>query len=118
MIIMLPQKDMAESVMERVRILFVLRRLMYPLIVEAAVIAGGILYLTAFVSIGDVIANTRNVASLEAFAGYIVSAISHTELVMQLLLLAIVSSSVFFVWKMLRTFKATTVVSHESFVRA
>ena len=117
MIIMLPQKDMAESVMERVRILFVLRRLMYPLIVEAAVIAGGILYLTAFVSIGDVIANTRNVVSLEAFAGYIVSAISHTELVMQLLLLAIACFSIFFAWKAFKTFKIAA-VSRSSFAQA
>ncbi|HEY4498738.1 MAG TPA: hypothetical protein VJH94_01605 [Candidatus Paceibacterota bacterium] len=100
---MLPQQDMSESIMRRVYVVYFFRRLMYPVIAEMVIIAGAIAVSTISVSFGDVIANAQQVSSMSAFLNYIVGAVLHTEIGMQLSLLVGAGVSVFFIWKISRT---------------
>ena len=103
LVIMLPQKSIDEIVMRRVQTVYCMRQLVYPVLFEFLAIGSVTLWLLAFDSIKDIIANVKIALVSGSFFQYVLSGFARTEISMQVLICFGLIFSVYFVYRTVRT---------------
>ncbi len=76
------------TVMRRVRVLSFLRTLVSPAALRLYALATFSVLLTSMVSVSNILSNVPNVVEYERFLTYVVVAFTHTELPVQLIVVA------------------------------
>jgi len=114
MLIMLPQRDLSEKIMHRVRAIFVFRSLMLPILVELGAVGALVLVVVMSVSLTDVMLNFQNSVSEGFVLTYVYWAIVNTELTLQIFMLLGFGVSVYFVYRFAKTVRIS---SHTEAVR-
>ncbi len=108
MLIMLPQTDLKEIVMRRVRVVFIVRSLIVPVALELGVVGGFVAAIVGFVSVGDVFANMRQAESIGSVFSYSYQAVLHTELFVQMGMVLALLASGYFTYRLVKTFRSAS----------
>lgn len=88
--------------MQRVRLIFFMRSMSRPFLVEAAVVGGAFVLLSMLVSFGNIYTNAEGMLATGSFLQYLLSAVLHTEWRVQVLLGASTLASLYFFYEAVR----------------
>lgn len=97
--------SLRKSIMMRVYTLFVLRHLTSEKALGAFLVVASLYVLGRFVFVAEVVRNMLGVHGLSSFFAYVIDAITHTDIVVQVTLLLIALGTVLIVRDTLRAFK-------------
>lgn len=95
-------------VMRRVRMVFVVRSLIVPTVLELTFVGSFIGAVIAFVSVEDVFKNFKTTISEGSVFEYTYDAVTHTELLVQLAMTLFLAVSGYFGYRLIKTIRSAS----------